>query len=96
MTRKETKLAACIIPQNGYVLCRRIAGDSAEVQKNGFVCSVPQMPVYEVLKTSGSQSQVRAGDHIICNSKGTQVQVDDESLWLFKQESIAAKLREED
>ena len=96
MIHKEIKLAACIIPQNSYVLCRRIADESTEVQKNGFVCSVPQMPVYEVLKISGSQSQVRVGDHIICNSKGTQVQVDDESLWLFKQENIAAKLREED
>ena len=91
-----------ILPQNGYVLCRRIVADSEEVQESGLVYTTERLPVYEVLKISASlslggiseQLNLKAGDRIICNSTGTQVQVsDDEVLWLFKQENIAAKIK---
>lgn len=103
MMDKECKAAVDIIPQNDYVLCKRVVADSSEVSKNGFIYQSPQMPVYEILKMSESLSLVNSsktmdlnvGDHIICNSTGTQIQAsDDEPLWLFKLENIAAKLKD--
>ena len=61
------------------------------------------MPEYEILKISESLSlanppkivDLNVGDHIICNSTGTQIQASgDEPLWLFKLENIAAKLKD--
>lgn len=97
---KNSKLD--ILPQNGYVLCRRIVADSEEVQEGGLVYTTERLPVYEVLKISeppslvdiSEQLNLKVGDKIICNSTGTQAQVsDDEVLWLFKQENIAAKIK---
>ena len=102
MMDKECKAAVDIIPQNDYVLCKRVVADSSEVSKDGFIYQSLQMPEYEILKISESLSlansskivDLNVGDHIICSSSGTQVQAgNDEVLWLFKQENIAAKIK---
>lgn len=97
---KKSKLD--IFPQNGYVLCKRLVSESEDVIQNGIAFKSERMPVYEVLKISAppsfvgisDQLNLKIGDQIICNSSGTQAQVsDDEVLWLFKQENIAAKIK---
>lgn len=91
-----------IVPQNGYVLCKRLVGSEVESDHFGFVCKTKAIPIYEVLKISNPPSlteissdlNLKIGDHIVCSSSGTQIQAgDDEVLWLFKQENIAAKIK---
>ncbi len=72
-------------------------------QTAGFVCEVESVPVYQILELSKFMPEPRAddgalslevGDMIVCNSTGTQVQDDDQDLYLFKFENVVAKVIE--
>lgn len=89
-----------IIPQNGHLLCRMVEGKTK--QTDGFVCEIKSIPVYEILELSEPPSfdgignellDLKPGDRIVCNSSGTPVQDgENEVLYLFKLENIAAKV----
>ena len=91
-----------IVPQNGHLLCRMVEGKTK--QMTGFVCEVESIPVYEILELSEPLSllgigdgllKLKIGDKIVCNSTGTLVQDgEDEVLYLFKLENVAAKVIE--
>ena len=70
-------------------------------ETSGFICEVESIPVYEILELSDPPSfseisdgllKLKTGDRIVCNSLGTKVQDEDEVLYLFKLENIAAKV----
>jgi len=91
-----------IVPQNGHVLCKQISGDTEKVE-DIFLYTEKRLPVYQVLKISNPPSlsgisddlNLKVGDKIVCNSTGTKVQrSSDEVLYLFKQENIAAKIKD--
>lgn len=83
-----------IIPQNGCVLCRRVSGN-VKVECGDLIYDKPQIPVYEILKTSKpTLEDLDVGSHIICNSSGTEVCCGEDSLWIFKPENIVAKIRQ--
>lgn len=91
-----------IVPQNGHLLCKMVEGKTK--QMTGFVCEVESIPVYEILELSEPPSllgigdgllKLKIGDKIVCNSTGTLVQDgENEVLYLFKLENIAAKVIE--
>ena len=91
-----------IVPQNGHLLCKMVEGKTK--QTTGFVCEVESIPVYEILELSEPPSllgigdgllKLKIGDKIVCNSTGTLVQDrEDEILYLFKLENVAAKVIE--
>lgn len=70
-------------------------------ETSGFICEVESIPVYEILDLSDPPSfseigdgllKLKTGDRIVCNSLGTKVQDEDEVLYLFKLENVAAKV----
>ena len=73
-------------------------------QTTGFVCEVESVPIFEILKMSDPPTltgigdgvlKLKVGDKIVCNSTGTLVQDgEDEALYLFKLENVAAKVIE--
>ena len=73
-------------------------------ETSGFICEVKSLPIYEILKMSEPPSllgigdgllKLKIGDKIVCNSTGTLVQDgEDEVLYLFKLENVAAKVIE--
>lgn len=100
-SNKKKKLRK-IVPQNGHLLCKMVEGKTK--QTTGFVCEVESIPVYEILELSEPPSllgigdgllKLKIGDKIVCNSTGTLVQDgENEVLYLFKLENVAAKVIE--
>ena len=91
-----------IIPQNGHLLCKMVEGKTKTT--TGFVCEVENIPIYEILALSDPPSlagigdgllKLKIGDKIVCNSTGTKVEDgNNEILFLFKLENVAAKVIE--
>lgn len=88
-----------IVPQNNYVLCRRVNQAEHIDQKLGLAYTKKELPLYEVVSVSRSFSAdvaVSPGQRIVINSTGTHVIYDDVDFWLVNGQNIAAVIEEDE
>lgn len=76
-----------IVPQNGYLLCKQIAG-TQQVQEGSISFVKEAMPEFEVLATASSAYSV--GDHVASSAFGTRI--DDNGVkYLIEEKDIIGK-----
>lgn len=83
-----------IYPQNNYVLCKQLNHTKHEDSTSKIIYEKEEVPIYEIIDISRNLDDLRfnIGDHIICNSTGTKVNLKNNTQYLFNIENIIGKI----
>jgi hypothetical protein len=83
-----------ILPQNNYVLCKQLNQTKHEDSASKIIYEKEEVPIYEIIDISRNLDDLRfnIGDHIICNSTGTKVNLKNNIQYLFNIENIIGKI----
>lgn len=86
-----------IVPQNNYVLCRRVNQPEHMDAQSGIAYVKKELPLYRIVSVSRTFSEnihVKPGQLIVINSTGTHVVYENENYWLVNGQNIAAVLED--
>lgn len=74
-----------LVPQNSYILCKKIQDSTKEVNANGFSYKVENMPIYQILSIGSKvdKNVFKIGDNVTFQTSGTKVTFDNTDLYLF-------------
>lgn len=82
------------VAKNNIIICEMVVDTTREMSTNGISYKVDQMPIYKVLSV-GDIDDLKAGDHIVCSSTGTCLNLDSK-IYMFEHKNVIGKVNMED
>ena len=83
-------------PIKNSVLCRRICdGKVTETTDDGLICRHEEVDIFRIIDFAADEDKnfpFKAGDDIIVNSTGDELDIDGEKFHLFKVDHVMARV----
>ena len=83
-------------PLYDYVVCKQTIDKMSDMTAGKFSYRAEMLPEYKVISIGDCVCNVDVGDFVVVNSTGTNVKIDNDTLYLFKSENIVGKIQNKD